>query len=239
MSVEQAILITVLRLTKNASIDFSLVARAARIPAETVENVLRKLEETSFIKWRGNVLAASPDQRVKLAVHAIKLGADFERVCRLLEWKEFEKITTQAFDAYNYYVVNNFRFKAQNGKRWEIDLLAFKQPLVVSVDCKHWKHNWTRAPIIKVVAQHVERTKAIADALLSLHRKLKLDTWRSATIIPVVMSLLRSPFKLYQNTPVVPILQLRSFLNELPVHAPSLTSFSKKISRLDRKITEF
>ncbi|UCB61027.1 MAG: hypothetical protein JSW72_02945, partial [Candidatus Bathyarchaeota archaeon] len=66
MSVEQAILITVLRLTKNASIDFSLVARAARIPAETVENVLRKLEETSFIKWRGNVLAASPDQRVKL-----------------------------------------------------------------------------------------------------------------------------------------------------------------------------
>jgi len=239
MSIEQEILITVLRLTKNAPIDFSLVATSARIPTQTTEHFLRKLANTSLVKWKGKILEASPDQRVKIAVHAIKLGADFERVCRLLEWKEFESITTTAFGAYDYRVVKNFRLKTKNGKRWEIDLLAFKEPIIVSVDCKHWKHNWTRAPIIKVVEQHVERTKAFAGTLPSLHTTFELGIWKNATIVPVVMSLLPSPFKFHHNTPIVPVLQLQSFLNELPVHANLLTCFPQKFTKTDREITEY
>lgn len=239
MSVEREILLTVLKLTKTGPIDYSLVSKGARIPAQTAENLLKKLADKALIKWKGKILEASPDQRVKIAVQAIKFGADFEHTCRLLEWKEFESITTTAFEAYNYDVIRNFRFKGQNGKLWEIDLLACKQPIIASVDCKRWKHNWTRAPIIKTVEQHVERTKAFTNILPNIYTKIKLGKWNQATVIPLVLSILPSHFKFHRKTPIVPVLQLQSFLNELPAHIGSLTHFSQKLTKVDKEITEY
>jgi len=239
MSVEREILITVLKLTRNGPIEHSLVSKNARIPAETGEKIIKKLVTAALIKWKGKVLEASPSQRVRIAFQAIKLGADFERVCRLLGWREFESITTKAFEAFNYCVEKNFRFKGRNGKRWEIDLVACKQPIIVLVDCKHWKHKWTRAQIMKTVEKHVERTKAFTDVLPSLYTKIKLSNWKHATVIPIVLSLLSSSYKFHQNTPVVPVMQLRSFLNELLAHIGTLTSFSQKLTKIDKEITEY
>lgn len=239
MTVEREILIAVLKLTKDSPIKYSLIGKNARIPTQMAERFLRKLADANLVKWKEKIIAASPRQRVRIAVQAIKLGADFERVCRLLEWKEFESITTTAFEAYDYIVVNNFRFKGKDGKRWEIDILAYKQPLIASVDCKHWKHNWTRAPITKMVDQHVERTKAFADILPSLNDKVKLGKWKHTTVIPFILSLLSSPFKFHRNTPIVPVLQLQNFLNELPAHTSLLTHFPQKLTIIDREITEY
>jgi Holliday junction resolvase-like predicted endonuclease len=239
MSVEREILLSVLKLTKKGPISYTIVGENARIPSKTAESLLRKLADNTLVKWNGKILEASPSQRVKIAVQAIKLGADFERVCRLLEWKEFESITTTAFEAYNYQVIRNFRFKDEVGKRWEIDLLTCKQPTIVSVDCKRWKRGWTRAPIVRMVEQHVERTRAFAETLPNFYGKIKLGEWKHATVIPIVLSLLPSPFKFYHNTPIVPVLQLQSFLNELPAHVTLLTHFSKKLTKIDREITEY
>ncbi|MFP3985467.1 MAG: hypothetical protein ACLFU9_05830 [Candidatus Bathyarchaeia archaeon] len=239
MSVEREILIAVLKLTKTGPTDYSLIGRNARIPAQTAESLLTKLADAKLIKWREKILEASPEQRVKIAVQALKLGADSERVCRLLEWKEFESITTTAFEIYNYYVVKNFRYKGEDGKRWEIDILGFKKPTIAAVDCKLWRRNWTRASIVKTVEEHVKRTQAFADTLSTLHTELKLEKWEHATVIPIVLSLLAGPFKFHYDTPIVPVLQLQNFLNELPTHIDLLTRFKKKISERDRKITEY
>ncbi len=239
MSAEREILTTVLKLTRNGPIDYSLVGKAARIPAEMAESILRKLADDAFVKWRGKILEASPDQRVKIAVHALELGADSESICRLLEWKEFESIATAAFEAYDYHVIKNFRFKGKDGKRWEIDLLASKQPTIASVDCKHWGRGWTRASVVRTVEEHVERTKAFADVLPRIHVKIELGSWSHAKVIPIVLSLLPSPFKFHRDTPIVPVLQMQSFLNELPAHVDSLTHFSQKLTRTDREITEY
>ncbi len=239
MSAEREILTTVLKLTKNGPVDYSLVGKAARIPAEMAENILRKLADGALIKWRGKVLEASPDQRVKVAVHALELGADSESVCRLLEWKEFESIATAAFEAYDYRVIKNFRFRERDGKRWEIDLLAFKQPTIASVDCKHWGHSWTRASVVKTVEEHVERTGAFADVLPRIHVKIEIGSWNHAKVIPIVLSLLPSPFKFYRDTPIVPVLQMQSFLNELPAHVDLLTHFSQKLKKIDMEITDY
>lgn len=239
MTVEREILITVLKLTRNGPTEYSLVGKNARVPAQTAEKFLKKLADANLVKWRDKILESSPNQRVKIAVQAIKLGADFERVCKLLEWKEFESITTKAFEAYNYRAQKNFRFKEKTGKRWEIDLVACKKPTIASVDCKHWQHRWTRAPIIKTVEQHVERTKAFTDILPSLHARIELDKWEHATVIPIILSLLPSSFKFHQNTPVVPIMQLQSFLSELPAHINSLAHFAQKLTRIDKEITGY
>ncbi len=239
MSVELEILITVLKLTQTGPIEYSLVSRSARIPACTAEGFLERLAATGLVKWKGKTLEASPEQRVGIAVQALKLGADFERVCRLVEWKEFESIAKVAFEAFSYQVVRNFRFKGRNGKRWEIDLLSYKQPIIVSLDCKLWRRNWARASIIKTSEEHVERTRAFVDCLPILQAKFNLDGWTHATVIPLVLSLLPGPFKFHRATPIVPILQLRSFLNELPFYTELLSHFRQEIATTDRRLTDY
>ncbi|MFQ5837060.1 MAG: hypothetical protein ACE5HG_04310, partial [Candidatus Bathyarchaeia archaeon] len=64
--------------------------------------------------------------------------------------------------------------------------------------------------------------------LVSLRESVGLVNWKEATLVPIVLSLVPSPFKFYNNVPVVPVLQLPNFLNELLAHISSLTHFSAR-----------
>ncbi len=238
MSIEREILIAILKLTRNP-IDHSLVSKTARVPTQNAEKILQKLATSDLIQRKGKVLEASSDQRIKIAVQALRYGADFERVCSLLEWREFESISTAAFEANNFSVIKNLRFKGNNTKRWEIDLLACKQPTIISIDCKQWRHNWTKAPIVTMTEQHMDRTKAFTDVLPRIYTRIKLDKWKYAIVIPIMLSLLQGPFKYHRKIPIVPVLQLQNFLNELPAHIDSLTYFCRNIKRIDGKITKY
>jgi len=227
MTVERNILISVLKLAKTGPIQVKLVSRDAHIPIQVADEVLRKLSDARLIKYVGQLIEASPNQRARMAIHAVKLGADLERVCNVLEWKEFENIAATAFEANNYAVKTRFRFKWA-GRRREIDVLGCKEPLVACVDCKQWHHNWRRSAIIKTVELQVERTRTLAKALVSLRESVGLVNWREAILVPIILSLVPSPFKFYNNVPVVPVLQLPDFLNELLAHITFLTHFSLK-----------
>jgi hypothetical protein len=227
MTVERNLLISILKLTKTGPIQVKLVSRDAHIPIQVADEMLRKLTDARFIKYANQLIETSPNQRARMAIHAVKLGADLERVCNVLEWKEFENITATAFEANNYAVKTRFRFKWA-GRRREIDVLGCKKPLVACVDCKQWHHNWRRSAIIKTVELQVERTHALAEALPSLRESVGLANWKEAILAPIVLSLVPSPFKFYNNVPVVPVLQLPNFLNELLAHISSLTHFSAR-----------
>jgi Holliday junction resolvase-like predicted endonuclease len=216
-----------LKLTRHGPFQRKLLEKDARASRQIVDKILGRLCESGFCRLKQDVIEANTTQRVKIAVQAIKLSADFERVCRFLHWREFETLASEAFRANNYNVIGNFRFK-QKGKRWEIDLLAFKEPLVVCVDCKHWHHGWGRAAIIKAVEAQIERTEALAEAFPLVCEKMELEAWSQTLLIPAVLSLVQAPFKFHNKVPVVPILQLRNFLNELPAYARLLTHFSIK-----------
>lgn len=238
MSVDREVLVAVLKLTKAGPVGGSIVGKEARVPARTAEALLRRLAGESLIRWDGKILTASPDQRVKIAIKALTLGVDSERVCALLEWREFETIATEAFEIYSYRAVKNLRFKDVSGKRWEIDLLACKQPLILSVDCKHWHHKWTQASIAAVAEKQVERSGAFAKSLPRFHGEIGLSGWDVAWVIPVVVSLIRGPLTFHRDTPIVSVLQLQDFLSEVPAHTNSLTCFRQKLAMVERRITE-
>jgi len=238
MTLERELLVSLLKLTRLGPIQKRLVNKDAHIPALTAEELLEKLALEGLITQHKNLVEASPSQRAKIAVHAAELGADFERVCKLLEWAEFESIACEAFRVNNFGVKRRFRFR-QARRMWEIDILGRRQPLVVCVDCKHWHHGWQRAAIMKAAEAQIERTKAFADALPSLYKKAELENWRQATLIPMILSLTPAPLKFHQNVPTVPVLQLQDFLNELPAHAHSLTHFTKKCFKNTLNLTDF
>ena len=224
MAVERDLLVSVLRLTRDGPVQRELISKDARVPTQVADELLGKLSEARFLQWKGKAIEASPHQRVKIAIRAIQLGADLEKACKFLQWNEFENVAAAAFEANNFTVIKHFRFR-RAGRRWEIDILGCKEPMVACVDCKHWRRGWRRSAIIRAVESQVERTQALTEAFPSLHKEVGLANWKRATLVPVVVSLVPGPFKFYNHVPIVPILQLQNFLNELPAHATSLMRF--------------
>lgn len=222
MTNERKLLISILKLTRTGPVAEKLIGRDAGIPAEIANEIMRKFCRRGLIQYEDNIIDVSSSQRFNIAIRALKSGADLERVGRLLEWIEFENIAAEAFEANNFQVRRRFRFK-WGGRRWEIDILACREPLVACIDCKRWRRGWTRSAIAKAVEAQLERTHALAAALPALRKEIKMISWKKAVLIPVVLSLVASSLKFYMKTPIVPILQLQDFIDELPAHLGTLT----------------
>jgi hypothetical protein len=224
MTVERNLLRSILKLTKKGPIEKTLISRDAQIPVQIADDMLKDFSKAGFVQIRGKVIEASLNQRVKIAIQAIRLGTDFESVCNFLEWNEFEKIAATTFEFNHFNVIKGLRFKGA-GRRWEVDILGLREPIIVSADCKHWHRGWTKSAITKTIDAQIKRTQALANAAPTLREKIGLANWKEAALIPMVLSLFPAPLKFYRNTPVVPILQLQDFLNELPAHIDSMTHF--------------
>jgi len=238
MTIESELILSVLKLSKKGTVQKNLVAKDAHSSTAVTEELLKTLSQKGFIKLKGSFLEVAPSQRLQLVIEAIKQGVDIEHASKFLDWKEFEKMAAEAFEINGYVVNRNFRFKA-GAKRWEMDLIARKRPLMVCVDCKHWQHGWSRASVIRTTEAQVGRTKALTDSLQSLTVKLELNDWDRVTLMPVMLSLIPGPFKFHDDTPIVPILQLQSFISELPAQVNFLTHFSTIVKQKDLKLTEF
>lgn len=225
MTAEQELLVSILKLTKDGSVQKNLICKDAGVPRELTERTLRKFAGLNLISLKGRMVKAASDQRVRMAIQAVKSGVDIERACKFLAWDEFENLAVLAFKINQYVVKKHFRFK-RAGRRREIDILGCKKPTIVCVDCKHWHRGWSRGAVIKTVEAQVERTRVLADAFHSLSDTIEVAGWQRAKLIPVVLSLVPAPFKFYGKVPIVPILQLQNFLNELPAQVGSLTHFN-------------
>ena len=224
MTTKTDVLISILKHTNSGPVATEIIARDANVPVQVANNVLRGLREIGLIECENELIELSSNQRVKLAIHAINHGTDIERVCKVLEWIEFENFAATAFETNNFAVKRRFRFKA-SGRRWEIDVLAYSEPIVVCVDCKRWRRGWGNSAIRKIVKLQAQRTEVLAKALHSLQKRINLDGWRQAILFPVILSLFPGPVKFYKKVPVVPILQLQNFLDEFQGHITELTHF--------------
>lgn len=229
MEIKRNLIISVLKLTREGPIANQVVSRDARIATEVADNIIKQLQTRGLVYLRDNVLEVDSVQRLKMAIHAIRLGADFERVSGFLDWKEFENIAGSAFEVNGYRIKKNLRFK-HGGRRWEIDIIGCKKPLVVCVDCKHWTHGMYPSASRKIVEAQVKRTYALAESLSRLVDEIRCANWKKAKFVPTVLSLVKGRFKFCDDVPIVPVLQLQNFLSELPAQADTLKYFSKMIS---------
>lgn len=228
MTTKTDIMISILKHTNSGPAVTEIVTRAANAPAHVANNVLNGLREIGLIECENEQIEVSSNQRIKLAIHAINQGTDIERVCKVLEWKEFENFSATAFEKNKFAVKRCFRFKAAQ-RRWEIDVLAYSEPIIVCVDCKRWRRGWGNSAITKVAKAQAQRTKVLAKNLQDIQREISLEDWKQATLFPVILSLFPGPVKFYSKVPVVPILQLQNFLDEFQGHMTELRHFRAKL----------
>ena len=231
MSVECNLIISLLKLTQKGAVLTESVNRDARMPSATARKLLEKLQNEGLVYLKQDTIEVESNSRLKLAVKAVSLGADVERISNLLCWQEFEEITAFALKNNGYTVSNNVHFK-NAARKWEIDVVGCKKPLVVCIDCKHWQHAIAPSTLKRIVDSQVERTRIFADLLPNIALKLECAKWSEAKFIPSIISLIPSPFKFYDKVPIVPILQLQDFINQMPAYIESLKFFPKTFNLL-------
>jgi Holliday junction resolvase-like predicted endonuclease len=229
--IERDVVISLLKLTKDSPVLIENVNRDARVTSGVALKLFTKLQNEGVICLKDDSVEVNSDNRLRLAIKAVSLGADVEHVSRFLRWQEFESIATIALERNGYLTAKNVRFK-HGGRRWEIDVVGCKKPLVLCVDCKRWQRGLRYSALKKIVEAQVERTRALASMLPSPALKLECVKWSKAKFVPVILSLMPSNLKFYAGVPVVPVLQLQDFLVQLPAYVAECTYFTEEFSHL-------
>lgn len=221
------LLISIVKLTSRKTATLEQVALDAHLPTTVTRESLKDLASLDLITLKDNGIESTGTQRLELIIEAVKLGADIERACRFLGWQEFENFTIIALEYNLFKTLKHFRFKRAN-RRWEIDILGLKEPLILSIDCKHWKRSWQRTATMRIVDTQIKRTHAFSQALPELKNKIAIEKWNKIEILPIILTLGATPLKFYKQVPIVPILQFRNFINELPTLVNCLKTFKVK-----------
>jgi hypothetical protein len=231
VSFEFKMYISLLKLTLNRTALIKDVKNDSHLPTDIVEKLLQKLQNQNILYLTNDSVQIDAQGRLQLAVQAATAGYDIQTISNLLCWQEFEELAATALQNNNFCIHKNLHFKGA-GRRWEIDVVGCKKPLVICIDCKHYHHAITPSELKKIVDSQVERTKAFADSLPNVALKLDCETWDNAKFVPAVLSLLPSSFKFYNTVPIVPVLQLQDFLIQLPAYANSMKFTHKTFSHL-------
>ncbi len=231
MIIVRNLIISLLKLTKNGSVLIKDVNKDSKIASNIVKKLLKTLQNEGVLCLKEDFVKVNSGGRLGLAAKAASLGADIEHISCFLRWQEFEDMAAMALQRNGYVVAKNTRFK-HAGRRWEIDVVGCRKPLVLCVDCKHWQRGLKPSALKRVVESQVERAHALADTLPSASVKIECAKWNRTKFVPVILSLVSSSSKFYDDVPIVPVLQLQNFLIQLPAQVESLTYFVKEFRHL-------
>ncbi len=223
-ALEREILVALLERTQGESLSRESLKESFRVTNDAFESFIEGIIAEELIAEMDGFFSASLSQRLEMAVRAIRAGADFERVSRALGWLEFEEMVAYTFEENGYRVARRFRFMAE-GRRWEIDVLAARKPLVVCAECKHWSKGLGNATARKIVETHLEKVRVLSENAARLLKRLDLRGWERAVFVPVALSLQPARNKIYRRIPVVSVFELPSFLSEFEGQMDWLASF--------------
>ena len=227
-TLEREILVALLERTHGESLSRDNLRESFRVTNDAFESFIDMLVSEELIMEDDGDFSASPSQRLEMAVRAIREGADFERVSRTLGWLEFEEMVAYTFEENGYRVKRRFRFNAE-GRRWEIDVLATKKPLVVCAECKHWSKGLGNLTARKIVETHLEKVRVLSMNVTRLAKRLNLRGWEKAIFVPMALSLQPARNKIYRRIPVVSVFELPSFLSEFEGQMGWLANFSVEL----------
>ena len=224
MPAQRDILIALLENTQKKPVDSNALRETVRVTDEVYNTYITHLASNGLIDEDQGSVTASLDQRLELAIRAVQAGGDLERVSRALGWLEFEEIVARIFEENGYDVKRRFRFQA-DGRRWEIDVLATRRPLIVCGECKHWAKGLGSTTARRIAETHLEKVETLSRSVGGLRERMGIDNWLQATMIPMTLSLQPARERIYRRIPVVSVYGLPGFLSEFEAQMDWLASF--------------
>ena len=205
------------------------VSRESHMLREVVIDHLSKLCEIGLISMSDGVIMVN--DRLSLALFAVSLGLDIRKVAEHLNWHDFEYFSAQCLEANDYDTFKNVVF-TYNSRRYEIDVVAFRKPKVLCVDCKHWGLRKGKvSQLKKAVILHKERVLAFSSFLKRHLNRYRIRSWNYARLYPIIVTLYEEPITIYEGLPIVPIAKFNNFLQSFDAWSDSLLSIPVKFMK--------
>ena len=145
-----------------------------------------------------NIVEFQNSDKIKASIFAIRNGATIEDVSEFLSWQNFEGLVSRVLDENGFIVQKNLILTKP---RMEIDVVGVKLGISILIDCKHWKR-MTQSALNDIVNKQVERVKRY------------VEKTQSTSAIPVIVTLHEEKVNFVNKVPIVPVMQLSSFLDE-------------------------
>ena len=208
------------------AITFSELTTETGMNSSEITSYLQELKRSELIHSTEDRIFISPYQKVQLALLAMRYGLDIEDVSQALDWREFEDIAIEVLTHNGFCNLKHYRFKNQD-QRHEIDVLSFKNPLILAIECKHWKHSWHKAVTKRIVDRQIERGTALSKSWQSKpQRPRMIPSHMHLTMLPLILTLHPTPLKSYNKVPIIPIFYFQNFLStELHAQLPNFRTY--------------
>ena len=161
-----------------------------------------------------NIVEFQNSDMIKASIFAIRNGATIEDVSEFLSWQNFEELVSRVLDENGFIVQKNLILTKP---RMEIDVVGVKLGISILIDCKHWKR-MTQSALNDIVNKQVERVKRY------------VETIESTSAIPVIVTLHQEKVNFVNKVPIVPVMQLSSFLDEFYGNLDKMKTIESHIS---------
>ena len=176
--------------------DFAVIISTDK---NTAKKILDMLIQNGIGQTIGNLVNFEDGDKLKTALFAIKNGVPIEEVSRYIDWKDFEGLVAEILDSKHFNVLRNFRMTKPT---MEIDVVGVRLGIALLIDCKHWKR-LSHSALETIVVKQIERVKHY------------ISNAKDVIAAPVIVTLNQEETSFINRVPIVPILQLSSFIDEL------------------------
>lgn len=183
------------------------------VAREVLEYLVRK----GIGKRSQYIYSFSKTDRMRLAIHALENGNDFETISRALSWQDFEAFTSTLLNLAGYTTECNLYLSKPY--RMQIDVVGVnhKSRLAIVADCKHWKKNH-----LSSMLNHARKQAIRSIKLLKCRRNI-------SQAIPMVLTLYPMDIKFMEGIPIVPVSKFNSFIQDLPLSLHEINVLSRDI----------
>ena len=152
--------------------------------------------------------------KILASIFAITNGASIEDVAEFLSWQNFEELVTCILEENGFQVEKNLILTKP---RMEIDVVGIKLGIAVLIDCKHWK-KISKSALDDIVYKQTERVKNY------------VSKTESTMAIPVIVTLHQEKVNFVNKVPIIPVIQLSSFLDEFYGNLDKMKTIESHIS---------
>lgn len=181
---------------------------AAEIKSPTVaRSVVDFFAAAGVGSHSGFKISFSLGDRMKAAMICLERGCDVHELSNRISWKDFEQLASESLRSFGYQTRTNVRFIRP---RMEIDVVGILSQLAVAVDCKHWRHT-NRSSILEFSRKQAARASRLVEGESHVRQ-----------VVPVILTLNSESVKFVDGIPIVPIVQFRSFLQDLHACLPEI-----------------
>ena len=138
------------------------------------------------------------ESKLRSALFDIQEGVPIDQVANNIHWKDFEGLVAEILVSKHFEVLRNFRMKKPT---MEIDVVGKRLGVTMLIDCKHWKRmSYSNLKII--VNKQIKRAEQY------------IQNKKNMTVVPIIVTLYKEEASFVNGTPIIPIFQFSSFIDE-------------------------